>query len=191
MDFISYVRNFDILLFGETWINSHDPVNLSIPGFECAHVFAQKSRGAKCGRSSGGVSVYFKSNLKQYISVVDKSDCGIIWLKIDQSILEFDEDAYICYIYVREPKSQVLRHEEIDYYEILEHNIEKFKNLGKVFVTGDFNSRTGECSALDYLTFDTYLDVGLNDYINIEIPPRVSRDSILDNNGRRLLNQIK
>ena len=47
MDFISHVQNFDILLFGETWINRDDPVDLSIPGFECAHVFAKKSRGAK------------------------------------------------------------------------------------------------------------------------------------------------
>ena len=123
--------------------------------------------------------------------MVEKLDCGIIWIKIDQSILEFNEDAFICYIYIREPKSQVLRHEEIDYFETLEQYIEKFKNLGKIFVTGDMNSRCGECTAIDYLTFDTYLDVGLNDYINIDIPPRVSRDSILDNNGRRLLNLCK
>ena len=87
-----------------------------------------------------------------------------------------------------------MRHEENYYYKILGHNIETFKHrnhLGKVFVTCDFNSRTGECSALDYLTFDTYLDVRLNDYINIEIPPRVSIDSILDNNGRRYLNLCK
>ena len=43
MDFISRVQNFDILLFGETWINRDDPVDLSIPGFECAHVFAKKN----------------------------------------------------------------------------------------------------------------------------------------------------
>ena len=64
--------------------------------------------------------------------MVEKLDCGIIWIKIDQSILEFNEDAFICYIYIREPKSQVLRHEEIDYFETLEQYFEKFKNLGKI-----------------------------------------------------------
>ena len=43
----------------------------NIPGFECAHVFAKKSRRAKSGRSSGGVSVCFKTSSKPYVSVVD------------------------------------------------------------------------------------------------------------------------
>ena len=39
--------------------------------------------------------------------MVEKLDCGIIWIKIDQSILEFDEDAFISYIYIREPNKNI------------------------------------------------------------------------------------
>ena len=52
--------------------------------------------------------------LKPYITVVEKSEFGIIWIEIDKSILPYDEDAFFCYVYVRDPKPQVLRHEEFD-----------------------------------------------------------------------------
>ena len=120
IDFISYIQSFDILLLGETWISKDDPNDFDIKGFECSHVFAQKSLGVKSGRYSGGVSVYYKTCLKPYITVVEKSEFGIIWIKIDKSILPYNEDAFFCYVYVRDPKSQVLRHEEFDYFEVLE-----------------------------------------------------------------------
>ena len=37
-----------------------------------------------------------------------------------------------------------------NYFDTLEQNIETFKNLGKIFVTGDMNSRCGECTVIDY-----------------------------------------
>ena len=90
-------------------------------------------------------------------------------------------------------KSNILRHEEIDYFEILEQNIAKYRNLGKLFVTGDFNSRTGQSSEItDYLNFDSYLNVGMTDnHDNNDIPLRTSKDSVTDNYGRRLLDLCK
>ena len=37
----------------------------------------------------------------------------------------------------------------------LEISIEKYSNLGKVYITGDFNSRTA--SSEDYVEFDKYI----------------------------------
>ena len=69
-----------------------------------------------------------------------------------------DEDAFLCYVYVRDQKSQVLRHKEFDYFEILEQQIAKYKTLGKTFIMGDFNSRTGQYTdSTDYLIFASYL----------------------------------
>ena len=153
-------------MFGETWYNKNDPYDLSINGYECDHVFARKSQGAKSGRYSGGVSVYYKSYLKNYVSVVEKSEYGLVWIKIDKSILYSTEDAFICNVYVRDQKSQVLRHEEIDYFELVENGIIKYKNRGKVYVTGDFNSRIGQSADftdnLCYdLCYDNFLTVGI------------------------------
>ena len=193
-DFISYVQNFDILLLGETWLREKDLFNFEISGYECDHVFAQKSRDASTGRASGGVSIYYKSCLKDYVSIVGKSDYGILWVKIDNKILESDSDAYICYIYVRDQKSQVLRHHEIDYFELLQSDISKYKRLGRVFVSGDFNSRCGDGngSLLDHLRYDVYLDVGIDENSNhIDIPLRKSRDKVVDMYGRKLLDMCK
>ena len=122
-----------------------------------------------------------------------KNDYCLIWIKIDKNILLSDEDAYICHIYVREPKSSVLRHEEIDYFELLQQDISKYKRLGKIFVTGDFNSRTGQgTELLDYLCYDNYIDVGMNENLrDSEIPLRKSTDLVVDNYGRRLLDLCK
>ena len=140
MDFVNYVKTFGVLLLGETWQNKDDPYDFGISDYECAHVYAQKSLGVKTGRFSGGVSVYFRSSLKLYTSVVHASNDGLIWIKIDKHFLLSDRDAYICYVYVRDKNSKVLREEEIDYFEILQSDISKYSLLGDVFVAGDFNT---------------------------------------------------
>ena len=48
-------------------------------------------------------------------------------------------------------------------FELLEADIAKYQNLGKVFVCGDINARTG-CEP-DFFLFDHYIEAGLN--INI------------------------
>ena len=60
-------------------------------------------------------------------------------------------------------------------------------------MTGDFNSRTGQSSEItDYLNFDSYLNVGMTDnHDNNDIPLRTSKDSVIDNYGRRLLDLCK
>ena len=88
--------------------------------------------------------MYYRSSFKQHISVVHTNDAGLIWIKIDKHILSSDKDAYLCYVYVRDKKSKVQQHDEIDYFEILQSDISKYSLLGDVFVTGDFNSRTAD-----------------------------------------------
>ena len=184
------MKTFDILLLGETWQNKNDPYDFGISDYECAHVYAQKSHGVKTGRYSGGVSVYYRSSLKQYISIVHKSDDGLIWTKIDKHVLYSDQDAYLCYVYVREKNSKVLQQDEIDYFEILQSDISKYSLLGDVFVAGDFNGRSADQP--DFLLHDYYLNVGMNENLrDNEIPLRKSRDLVLDNYGRRLLDLCK
>lgn len=88
----------------------------------------------------------------------------------------------------------MLRQEEVDFFEILQADIVKYKSLGaSLYVTGDFNSRVGQSSeSLDYLLYDHYLNVGMNEHTrDHDIPPRKSRDLVLDNYGRRLLDLCK
>ena len=63
---------------------------------------------------------------------------------------------YIFVIYIPPNNSKVFYTSEIDLFELLELDIVKYNNLGKVFVSGGFNSRTSDFQ--DYFDFDKYLD---------------------------------
>ena len=39
--------------------------NLNIQNFESTHIYGYKSYGVKKGRQAGGISVYFKTSLKE------------------------------------------------------------------------------------------------------------------------------
>jgi hypothetical protein len=61
----------------------------------------------------------------------------------------------------------------------------KYNKLGKIYVTGDFYSRTADLP--DYFLFDKYLDENYPFVNRINIPERVNRDHGIDTHGRRLL----
>ena len=117
--------------------------------------------------------------------MLQKNQAGIIWIKVLKDIFPFDEDVYICTTYIPPAGSKVLNSRDIDIFEELELDVTRYKQLGKVFLTGDFNSRTSVES--DCLDFDRYLDdedIFLNDIL---LQPRVNSDHVIDAHGRRLL----
>ena len=119
-----------------------------------------------------------------------KNDYGLLWLKISGALLKSAVDTYVGYLYAREKTSRVYRHEDIDYFELLESDIAKFQNLGKVLVTRDFNGRTGTNS--DFIIYDRYIDAGPDDSIQYnDIPVRFNRDRAVDAYGRCLLELCK
>ena len=130
--------------FNETWLASKECVNLEIQGYKSIHIFGNKSPRAKKGRHSGGISLYFGDYLTDKIKIMEQKQCGILWVKILRDIFEFNEDVYMCHIYNPPQGSKVINHEDIDFFEVLEQGIVTYKTLGKIFITGDFNSRSAD-----------------------------------------------
>ena len=64
--------------------------------------------------------------------------------------------------------------------------MEKYQLLGKVFLTGDLNSRTS--NAPDFIEVDQFLDDNSIIQSNRNILPRANKDTALDANGIRLTN---
>ena len=116
-----------------------DSLNLDIQGYSCEHLFGNKSAGAKKGRFSGGISLYYKNCLNGKIKVLEKSKTGIMWIKISKDIFFFDEDVYIGVTYIPPSGSKVLNSQDIDIdiFEQLELDIAKYKQ----FVKGIFARR--------------------------------------------------
>jgi hypothetical protein len=80
-------------------------------------------------------------------------------IKIGKALFDFDEDVYMSYLYVRPHDSRVLREDEFDFVDILEACISKYESEGKIVISGDFNSRTGNDTHDDTLGFDKYIDI--------------------------------
>ena len=162
--------------------------NLNIQGYCVEHLFGNKAPNTTRGRYSGGISIYFKSKLNGKITIVDKHQIGIVWLKICKSVFHFDEDVYICCTYIPPRESSILTQGNINIFDLIEHDIERYKSLGKVLTTGDFNCRTSD--EPDFIIFDRFLD-------DNSLPPtldavqRINKDHVLDAHGKRLTDLCK
>ena len=66
-----------LLFLSETWLSRNTAYNLNIDGYDCYHLYGNKSRAARRGRYGGGISVYYKHELSSKISIVEKQQLGI------------------------------------------------------------------------------------------------------------------
>jgi hypothetical protein len=184
------VCNYDIIVLSETWTNRNDPYCLDITGYVCEHVYGRKFV-SKRGRYSGGVSVYYRSHLKDHILVIEKCENNMIWVKLSACLFDFDCDVVIGGVYIipDDNVSKSLRRDDTDSFELIEQGIAKYDD-SKLIVVGDFNSRTGTLSDdLEILRPDRYVDTTCVSDVNID--RRVSQDHVTDTRGRRLLDLCK
>lgn len=177
-----------ILYFStKTWLANKTLYNLDIEGYKCIHILGNKSSNTKKGRYSGGISLYYRDQFTDKIKIIEQNQTGILWIKIQRDVFDFNEDVYLCNIYIPPVSSKLRNAGDFDIYEQLEQGIIAYKMLGKIFITGDFNSRTS--NAIDLLDFDKYLDEerDFSNFSDLQIRDRVNKDHVLDPSGRRLL----
>ena len=74
--------------------------NLNIQGYETYHLFGNKSDNARKGRYSGGITVYYKSELHEKIKIVEEKQIGIIWMKLCKSLFNFNTDVYFFVVHI-------------------------------------------------------------------------------------------
>ena len=84
------------------------------------------------------------------------------------------------------PTHQEKKNVQTDHFRILNENITKYRNLGKVILCGDFNSRVGILP--DFISekeqnpeFDIYYESTQNTI------PRISKDKNINPYGRKLI----
>ena len=186
VDFIKYIADYDIVCLSETWLKDTDTFDYSIRGYECDHLPANKPSTRKKGRHSGGISIYYKEHLKGQISIVEKSTHGFILLKIKSELFSHGQNVYLCSVYFPPNQNNTrINDEEDNHFDLLESLILKYERLGKLYISGDFNARTGNSQYNDILQHDAYLQGDENEDFNV--PARVNRDLVVDVYRRRLL----
>ena len=110
--------------------------NVEITNYKSFHLLGYKKSDTSKGRLSGGLSVYYKQNLMNKISVVESNNYG----SISRDVFKFDEDVYICHCYIPPTSYKVCFRNEIDFFDEVEKGIETYGNVGKTFITSDFQS---------------------------------------------------
>lgn len=83
--------------------------------------------------------------------MVNKNRYGIIWLKIDDKLLNSNIPAYICHVYIPPRMSNVLDN-DVDLFEWIETDNTNYCNQGTVYICGDTNSHTSDL--IDFLNID-------------------------------------
>jgi hypothetical protein len=134
-------------------------------------------------RYFGGLGILIKKNIRKGISVLQNTNTEFQWLKLKKDFFQFKTDIYLCLVYIP-PHTQ----NNIDILELMEKDIIKYRGMGDIILTGDFNARTG--NEPDYIKGDSasHIPITKNLYdIDLAVGDRHSRDNTIDSRGKDLL----
>ena len=181
-EFTQLTLDHHICLLVETM--RKDDTKLNLEGFWDDSLV--RSKCEKIGRYSGGITVLVKSVLRKGIKVVHKSE-GILWLRLDRKFFHFEEDLYICAVYIAPVNSTNAIAKRTDYFNDLTVTTNKYMNMGNVLLAGDFNSRVGSEDHDDDQDLSFISHMLPVPEPTSEIPRGSSCDQVINPNGRKLI----
>ena len=135
------------------------------------------------GRISGGIFIYYKKELQNNLTFLEKSSENILWVKIAKGYLHADKDVYLAGVYNSPKHSNYTKENNCNVIDILREQLSKFSSSDIIFIGGDFNSRVGTRddliieseNDLDYLPQDYEIDsitsirnnqdISINEYV--------------------------
>lgn len=179
----------------ETMLDDSDII--SLPGFSTI----SQPRKQKHLRKSGGLAVLIKDKFAEFCKHIDTTSDYILWLSLNKSLTNTEENVIIGVIYVPPTQSRFFNDEELTNLE--NEIISMCSNYKYVFITGDFNARTSHLN--DFTQLDHFVSemfefdedtVNFFDKTNylerLNIPlQRASKDTKINNAGYWLIDICK
>jgi hypothetical protein len=182
--FTNQIIEFDIVLLTETHLGYNTSIELE--GFSYYPVCREKSAN---NRYFGGLGILVKKTIRKGISILQNTNTEFQWIRLKSEFFSFETDIYLCLAYIPPISSGYSRNgADNDILELLERDFTKYRNLGNIIITGDFNARTG--NELDYINGDGTSHIPLNKdlySIDANVGKRYSRDNVIDSRGKDLL----
>ena len=89
----------------------------------------------------GGGLVYFRDELKKIVSVFDRSNENILWIKVGKNSLNNKSSTHISCVYNSPKISTYTKENECNSLQLIEEQSAKFSELDQIIIGGDFNSR--------------------------------------------------
>ena len=180
VDFVDIVNKSDILIALETW-NKNGQEHYSLPNYREIYIPAIKHTNVKCGRSSGGIIVWFRESIKKYVHIERKGPSHI-WIKLSKELTFSDHDTYLCALYIPPYESPYYSEST---FENLKSEIIAFQSIGKILLMGDLNARTGNDLDFIYPAGLKYIETLQQN--TIVSTYRHTFDNILNKHGKELL----
>ena len=104
------------------------------------------------------------------------SSCeDFIWVKLDKTVFDLDDDIFLCTIYMSPQASSIFNWKDINLYQLLEKDITKYTKFGSIILTGDFNARIR--SELDVIIYNNTYFQSSGENISFKI--RNAQDSVV------------
>ena len=191
-DFEDFITNFDIVGLCETKLDELDDLNDALHDF-CG--FYHNRKGFK--RASGGIALLVRKNLADSIHLIHSEHDHCAWFLVDNVV--FGYQVIIGIVYIPPENSN---YSSLELFEGIESDLALMHiDDARVCIMGDFNARTGTQS--DILTFDSNIIDFSNEFIQKQLEHeqilgemgyslhRVSKDTQVNNYGRRLLSFCK
>ena len=101
-----------------------------------------RSINSKINRYFGGLSIYYRSELRPGIRFLEHKNNDYAWLKLCKSFFGTARDTYLCLAYIPPENSTYYRSRGEDTLQLIEQDILKYSELGSVSLAGDLNART-------------------------------------------------
>ena len=97
-DFTKEIANTDIIVLQETWYRGNGPTGCPTNYRELV-VPSTKQTGIKLGRDSGGMLIWYRSELTHLIKHI-KTGAFYIWLEIDKELTSTEKNVLLCATYI-------------------------------------------------------------------------------------------
>ena len=182
-----FLDSFDVICLCETWLGGRGEDNYSLNNHILFGQLAAKRSGNK-GRFSGGMLLYIRTKLAHRISRIDTPFLknNVLWIEYKS---ECGRDQVMGFLYNPPRDSE---YKIPDFYDLLEASIQDIQghsNHGcSVLLMGDFNARTAVLQEVERVQEGSFQpDCLQSEAIYRNARPRLSRDKITNQSGRRLI----
>ncbi|VDI06554.1 Hypothetical predicted protein [Mytilus galloprovincialis] len=159
---------------------------LELPNFQRpVHLIRRRTKPS--WKRHGGLSVYILNTIRPGVKFLEHATNDFIWLKLDRTFFGFQESLFICFVYNPPENSSYYRKFNYNILEMIENDIVKYSQSGKIMIAGDLNARTS-CE-IDHYQMDSDKHIPLFDNYKCDssLIQRKSKDSSINTRGRQLL----
>ena len=146
--FLSQIKGCDIIGLTET----HDTGDgiCELDGYKSFQ--SNRPKSEKANKGSGGVAILVKNDVKRGCTFYKSASTDICWLRLNKQFFKIDTDIFVGVVYVSPRNSTYSSRQNIETWDVLEKEVEKFMGDGKIILLGDFNTRIGDKS--DFVNLD-------------------------------------